>query len=479
MDTAAPNRPRETPQLSPALDDVLPPFPRYHGDITQDAAGLNSYVEDCAELVLAAPAPAERSAAQSRDADGVEQAARHARHCFLRLHADAVYTELTEGHHRRLRLDTLASAARERYPGLLSAQAPARAAADHRVSRPDRSREEIDEGIFFAHVLDRSTAGGHLIESMLAPTQRALDLLPDFLRTGRVDLGRATVHRDGFVAEVTICNQDVLNAEDDAVVEALETAVDLALLDDTVSVGVLRGGVLTHPRYRGRRAFGAGINLTHLHDGRISFLDFMLRRELGYIRKLIHGLHHGPADGFLQHRAGKPWVGAVETFAIGGATQVALVLDRVIADADAYFSLPALAEGIVPGAANLRLGRVAGRRMAQRLIFFGDRIAAASPEARELCDEVVAPEEIGAALESAAEQLADPAVPANRRMLHLAEESDDLFRAYMSRYALEQSGRMHSPDVLARLERTWIRRRAGGRPPGSDGPPRVLGSGAP
>jgi (3,5-dihydroxyphenyl)acetyl-CoA 1,2-dioxygenase len=47
-------------------------------------------------------------------------------------------------------------------------------------------------------------------------------------------------------------------------------------------------------------------------------------------------------------------------------------------------------------------------------------------------------------------------------MLHLAEESDDLFRTYMSRYALEQSARMHSPDVVAKLERTWINRRPGG-----------------
>ena len=35
--------------------------------------------------------------------------------------------------------------------------------------------------------------------------------------------------------------------------------VDLVLLDDAVQVGVLRGGVATHPKYAGRRIFGAGI----------------------------------------------------------------------------------------------------------------------------------------------------------------------------------------------------------------------------
>ncbi len=49
-------------------------------------------------------------------------------------------------------------------------------------------------------------------------------------------------------------------------------------------------------------------------------------------------------------------------------------------------------------------------------------------------------------------------------MLHLAEEPDDLFRTYLSRYALEQSARMHSPDVVAKLERTWVNRRPEGPP---------------
>ena len=261
------------------------------------------------------------------------------------------------------------------------------------------------------------------------------------------------------MGEVTICNQQVLNAEDDAVVEALETAIDLVLLDDAVAVGVLRGSVLTHPRYAGRRSFGAGINLTDLYAGRIGFVDFMLRRELGYIRKLIHGLYQPAGDGGFDLPAGKPWVGAVDTFAIGGATQVALVLDRVIAESDAYFSLPALNEGIIPGAANLRLARLLGRRMAQRMIFFGEQVAARDPEARMLCDETVEPETMDAAIATAVERLADPAVPSNRRMLHLAEEPEDQFRVYLSRYSLEQSARMHSPDVVMKLKHTWIDRR--------------------
>ncbi|MFJ2818727.1 enoyl-CoA hydratase/isomerase family protein [Streptomyces sp. NPDC087294] len=459
MTTGMPTRvPGPRPDPAGAPDPGTPRAPQLSGEWAADIRLLGDHVTACEALTAELPPRAERSPAQRERAGHVEEAARRARHRFLTLHTARVHDELTDGRARRPRLDELAFAAAEICPGLVPTRA--RIDADRRLTQAEKSSGEVDQGIFFAHVLHGRGTGEHLMRSMLAPTARALALLPEFRAAGQVDLGEAVVRRDGGVAEVTICNQGVLNAEDDAVVEALETAVDLALLDDEVAVGVLRGGVLSHPRYSGRRAFGAGINLTHLYTGKIGFVDFMLRRELGYIRKLVHGLDHGLADDPFGPRGGKPWIGAVDTFAIGGATQVALVLDRVIAGADAYFSLPALAEGIVPGAANLRLARVVGRRQAHRLIFFGERVAATDPEARALCDEVVAPEAVGTATAAAAERLADAAVPANRRMLHLHEESDDMFRSYLSRYALEQSARLHSPDVVAKLERTWLGRKA-------------------
>jgi thioesterase DpgC len=45
-------------------------------------------------------------------------------------------------------------------------------------------------------------------------------------------------------------------AEDNQQVDDMETAVDLALLDPDVRVGLLRGGEMSHPRYRGKRVRG-------------------------------------------------------------------------------------------------------------------------------------------------------------------------------------------------------------------------------
>src|SRR5262249_16940364 len=160
-------------------------------------------------------------------------------------------------------------------------------------------------------------------------------------------------------------------------------AVDLVLLDDTIEVGVLRGGPATHPKHAGRRIFGSGINLTHLYRGQISLIEFMLERELGLVNKMYRG--HGLGD-FRQTDLGgrreKPWIGAVDSFAVGGACQWLLVMDRVVAADDAYFNLPAHRDGIIPGCANLRLPRFMGERLARQAIFFDRRFPASSAEGR-------------------------------------------------------------------------------------------------
>src|SRR5205085_6472437 len=105
--------------------------------------------------------------------------------------------------------------------------------------------------------------------------------------------------------------------------------------------------VVDHPRYAGRRVFNAGINLTHLYHGRISFVNFMMARELGLVAKLQRGLWLGDDwETELEETEEKPWIAAVESFAIGGGCQLLLVMDRVIAERGAYFSLPARKEGI-------------------------------------------------------------------------------------------------------------------------------------
>jgi (3,5-dihydroxyphenyl)acetyl-CoA 1,2-dioxygenase len=373
-------------------------------------------------------------------------------------HAVAVYEELTDGLTRSLRLSEVAYGAAELHPDLLPSRIQIDAERTH--LQKDKAGLEIAQGDFVAHLLADPPCGDHLIAAMSQPLPEALAAIDAFRRDGTVDLGPMRVDRDGPVGIVTNQNHACLNAEDDASTRAMEIAVDLVLLDDAIEVGVLRGGPATHPKHAGRRIFGAGINLTDLYTGQISLIEFMLDRELGAITKIYRGL--GVTSELpVEMDAGateKPWVAAVESFAIGGACQWLLVMDRVVAERGAYFNLPARKEGIIPGCANLRLPRLVGERAARQAIMFGRAFEADAPDGRLIADEVIGEEEMDAALERAAEQLLSAgttALVANRRALRAGQEPLDSFRRYMSLYAYEQARCLYSPALIANLERNW------------------------
>lgn len=428
--------------------------------IRADLASARSALESAAaradDLLATMSEPALRSAAERTAAVAVKDAIRGLRCQFMDIHADAVYNELTDGRRVHLRLRELAEDAGLVFPGLVPA--PGQLIAEQ--ARPQAAREgyEIDQGIFFSRILRSPLAGPHLLDAMLRPTPRALRLLPEFRETGAVELGSARLERIKDVAQLTMCRGDCLNAEDTRQVDDMETAVDLTLLDPAVRVGVIRGGEMSHPSYRGSRVFSAGINLKALHAGGISLVDFLLRRELGYIHKLLRGVLASGDGRWHSSAIEKPWVGVVDSFAIGGGTQLLLVLDHVIAVSGAYLSLPAADEGIVPGAANFRLTRYAGTQLSRQIILRGRRIWADEPAARVIVDEVVDAGEVDAAIDKSVDGLKGSAVIANRRMLNLAAEPPDEFRAYMAEFAVQQAIRLYSDDVISKVSRFYARR---------------------
>ena len=295
--------------------------------------------------------------------------------------------------------------------------------AERERALADKEGLELEQGELLADVLADPEAGAHLVESMLRPTEEALERLDDFRATGVADLGAAHLERRGRAGVLELRNPRHLNAEDDSTLPATEVAVDLALLDPEIEVGVFRGGVVEHPRYAGRRIFGAGINLTLLYRGAVSYAFYVVR-DLGYVNKLYRGLS-GPSETEML------WIGAVETYAIGGACQLLHVMDHVIAERGARLFLPARKEGIIPGASNLRLPRAVGARLARQAILSGREFVAGTPEGDLLVDETVEREEMDAAIESRIEALTSSGLvnaAANRRALRVGEEPLDTFR---------------------------------------------------
>jgi (3,5-dihydroxyphenyl)acetyl-CoA 1,2-dioxygenase len=415
------------------------------------AKEIAAAAEHTRDLLAALPLPTERSARQQAEAATAKNAARSLRTRYLQAHGEAVYDHLTQGRALSLRLPDLVAAAAAEYPGLVPDAEQLK--AEQSLAQADKDGHEIDQGIFLRALLRSPVAGRHLIDAMLQPTERALRLLPEFQRTGELQLTSVLLERRGSAAHLTMCRDDCLNAEDNQQVDDMETAVDLALLDPAVHVCLLRGGVMTHPRYDGKRVFSAGINLKALHAGQISLVDFLLRRELGYINKIIRGVLVDHETSWQSAAVDKPWVAAVDTFAIGGGAQLLLVSDRVLAAADSYVSLPAAQEGIVPGASNLRLGRLTGDRLARQVVLWGRRIRATEPDARLLLDEVLEPPALDQAVEVALDRLDSPAVLTNRRMLNLAQHPPEAFQAYMAEFAVQQALRIHSEDVIGKVGR--------------------------
>jgi (3,5-dihydroxyphenyl)acetyl-CoA 1,2-dioxygenase len=306
------------------------------------------------------------------------------------------------------------------------------------ASKPqkDKAGLEIAQGEFLGAVLADPVAGTQLVEKMLEPV--GLDRLDELRETGRVDLGAAVVERRGNVGVLEMRNPRHLNAEDDTTLPASEMAVDLMLADPEIEVCVVRGGVVEHPRYAGRRILGAGLNLTHLYHGRISYLFFPVR-DLGFVNKVFRG--------------DKLWIAAAETYAIGGACQLLLAVDHIIAEEGCRVTLPARNEGIIPGAANLRLPRFVGDRAARRAILSGEELSLA-----DMADEIVAPGEMDAAIEARAAALSSSGAvsgSANRAAFRVGQEPLDLFREYMAVYAREQAHCYFSPALIRNLEENW------------------------
>jgi (3,5-dihydroxyphenyl)acetyl-CoA 1,2-dioxygenase len=433
-----------------------PSEPVFGASLARDAEAATRYFTEIEALVQAAKT--DRSDERQAEVAALKAQALSVKEKFFRRHAAALYDEATDQGARFLRVGELVMTVASRHPGLL----PTREQIDAERALMQQSAKEgreLDQGLFIGQILADERCGLHLIHAMLRPRREALERITEFRQAGFADLGEAKAERKGKVGHVTLLNTKFLNAEDDRATAALETAVDLVLLDDSIEVGVLRGGTVQHPKYKDRRIFNAGINLTHLYYGQISFVHFMLERELGLLHKIYRG--HWRSDSYAEQYEDyveKPWIAAVEAFAIGGGCQLLCVMDRVLAETGAYFNLPASKEGFIPGAANLRFPRLIGGKLAREGIFFERVFHAETPEGRMICDEVVPVGGMDAAIDANAEQLVRAGMTSavsNRRALRVAEEPLTNFRRYMATYARQQSRCLYDQKLIDNLEHSW------------------------
>jgi thioesterase DpgC len=444
------------PAILPPVAGWLAERPAVTGDFARDRDLFAPWWARGRSLLRDFGRRPEAGTAEAAAFDALRLAGCETRHDFSRAHAATLYDRLA-GPSGFIRVERLVTEAASLVPHLVPTAGELAEERGRRLA--DKLGYEMDQGMLLSAVLDHERVGLKLCHAMLLPHPATAERIEAYKATGRADLGTARVERRGAVAHVSMANTRFLNAEDDTTTDATEMAVDLALLDPAAQICVLRGAPVEHPKYGGGRVFCAGINLTRLYRGDISLM-FYIVRDFGFVNKMYRGVARPDrgADEVSGGTTEKLWIAAVERFAIGGGCQLLLVMDYILAARDAYTTLPARKEGIIPGAANLRMARFTGDRIARQAILNELRIDFDSDIGRMMCDELVEPNAMDAAVEAVSARLTNSgtvSAAGNRRALRVAAEPLDLFRRYYAAYAREQSWCHFSPALVANLERFW------------------------
>jgi enoyl-CoA hydratase len=169
---------------------------------------------------------------------------------------------------------------------------------------------------------------------------------------------------DASLATITLNRPQVLNAENLAWVEALDTVVHEISTRPEVRVVLVRGA---------GRAFCSGMDLD------------MLSQE-----GMPPGFYEGQERAFhALELLDKIVLAALHGYCLGGGLQLAISCDIRICSTDCRLGLPALQEGFFPGMAVFRLPRLIGLGPACRLILSGEVIGSEEAMRLGLVDHLV------------------------------------------------------------------------------------------
>ena len=177
----------------------------------------------------------------------------------------------------------------------------------------------------------------------------------------------------GGIATITFNRPKALNALNGALLGELSQALDEISADEDIRALVLTGA--------GDKSFVAGADITEL----ATFNSLSAKHFAQKGHRIIQKLQQFPIAV----------IAAVNGFALGGGTEIAIACDFIYASENAKFGQPEINLGVIPGfGGTQRLPRLIGTNMAKELIFTGKMLSAAEALQIGLANKVVPQEQL-------------------------------------------------------------------------------------
>ena len=174
------------------------------------------------------------------------------------------------------------------------------------------------------------------------------------------------VERDGRVGLIRLNRPEVMNALNDALMDALGAALDEFDADEGIGCVVITGS---------DKAFAAGADIAAMKDW-----DYMDVYKSDFITRNWERLK----------RFRKPVIAAVRGVALGGGCELAMMCDIVLASDTARFGLPEVKLAVIPGAGGTqRMPRAVGKAKAMELVLTGRMMNADEAERSGLVSRIV------------------------------------------------------------------------------------------
>ncbi len=207
------------------------------------------------------------------------------------------------------------------------------------------------------------------------------------------------------VTLITLNRPKALNALNSQVLDDLTAAFAAYQADDSQLCAVLTGS--------GDKAFAAGADIKEMSEKAAA--DFYLQDFFS------------PWTSEVVKKTRKPWIAAVNGFALGGGCELAMMADFIIASDNAKFGQPEIKLGVAPGmGGSQRLTRAIGKSKSMEMCLTGRMMSADEAERANLVVRVVPQADLIAdALKTAATIASMPpmAAIANKEMVNAAFES--------------------------------------------------------